>query len=321
MAVTKENPAFQEILSEDLFPTAVSREDNGEANHGRREELNKKEDQGGEYIAIVKTSSEDGGFEMRSSPLLIEAIEFAVLKELSLHLSSYFNDYQGSGDRLIELTREHIPDVLLKNRVLALLTTPIEERPIFRKSGIHKNPPKGTVHSIWSRDGVMFERFDLIVPSGSKLDRPEQGRLELTTKRGVVRITIRCHGFNANLPRGFESLYMRAPHCSVLPLAVDIQVETRLKLIALLTPRGWDYYRWMDSFAEWIVHEAHFPSFLANIGWERALTGFILNLGTARGQQPPKQGGGSSQLAHESSQNSAADTDRPKAEAEPEAKD
>jgi len=201
IAITKENPAFQEILAEDLFPETEDSnqtKDTDKESNGDKESGSKSESDEFEYLAIIQADSSEAGVTMRTSALLVEAIEFALLKELSLHLSTYFNHHDHSKDPLVELTRDDIPSVLLKNRVLALLTTPIEQRPIFRKTQIHKNPPKGTVHSIWSKEGVMFERFDLILPVGSKLDRPEQGVLELTTKRGMVRLSITCHGFSAN---------------------------------------------------------------------------------------------------------------------------
>jgi hypothetical protein len=282
VAVTKENPAFQEMLAEDLFPSSDSAKEPQTKEEPRDQGQHEDEEPGMEYLAIVQTSSEEQGIPMRSSPLLIEAIEFVLLRELSFHLSTYFSDREASGEALIELTREHIPNVVLKNRVLSLLTTPIEQRPIFRKAQIHKNPPKGTVHSIWSKDGVMFERFDLILPAGSTLDRPEEGVLVLTTKRGVVRIIIGCDGFTGNLPAAFESFYMGVDADTLVSLKVDIQIETQLRPSALLTARGWHYYRWMDSFGERIVEEAHLPAFLTRIGWERALTGLIVSRRAAR---------------------------------------
>jgi hypothetical protein len=130
----------------------------------------------------------------KASLLLDEALQFVVLEELSTHLSTYFRD-DASG-QIVEMERSDIPAFLLQNRVLNLLTTPIEQRDIFL-SAFPRDKPDGILYMLWGSDGAVYSRFDLMLPKDSKVTYVERGALRIQTKRVDLEIRCRYTGFSA----------------------------------------------------------------------------------------------------------------------------
>jgi len=135
------------------------------------------------YISIVRVEVDDDHLtKQKASRLLDEALQFVLLEELSTHLSTYFTN--SNSDQISELSREDIPAFLLQNRVLNLLTTPIEQRDVFLKAfPSQENRPDGVLYSLWGSDGSMYSRFDLNLPKDSKVSFLSRGALRIETKR------------------------------------------------------------------------------------------------------------------------------------------
>ena len=177
-------------------------------------------------------------------------------------------------DNVTELSRKDIPHILLENRVLNILTTPIEDRPIFSKTKFTSHPDEGELVSIRGSDGSVYEKFDLNLPSGTKVSRSNNGALILDANR--VTLSIRCiyEGFAENAPMYFEQGYLGVAPRTIDTLKMEIEVETKIRLRALLTMSGWQTFKWIDSFPERLVHYADFQYFKEKIGWNTAFTSF-----------------------------------------------
>ena len=223
------------------------------------------------YWSIVKTNVSESEMPSKPPAIMTEVLEFVVLEQLSLHLSEYFGDFVDRDQQVVEYNRSHIPQLLLDNRILSLLSTPIEDRAIFAKS-VTPEPAKGTIHAIYGSDGSMYSRFDLFLPKGARIRRPEPGVLQLDNKRATLTIAVLFEGFNANLPRGFSEAYLGVDRQSVRPFQVKILLTTIVKTGALFRNSGWKYYEWIDSFSERLREFSEFDSFLVKIGWEAAAT-------------------------------------------------
>ena len=83
------------------------------------------------YAAVVKMEVSE---QLKPAAILREVFEFVVLNQLSLHLSEYFGRSENQGEQIMEYNRKHVPGLLLENRILSLLTTPLEDRAIFVKA-------------------------------------------------------------------------------------------------------------------------------------------------------------------------------------------
>ena len=207
----------------------------------------------------------------KSAQLLSEMAEYIVLSMLSVHLTDYFASEEFKKKNLKEYGREDIPDVLLKNRYLELFSRPMEDRPIFTDASKKDNRP-GEILGVYAY-GAIYEKFHLVLPKESTIRRLNANNIEIETEKLTMSITVRFEGFNINLPTGFEQYYLALSdwqNITAYQLSVDIQVK--MKLWAMLSKIGWEYYRWVDSFLDEIKGEISQEAFFNRINWEATLT-------------------------------------------------
>ena len=227
-------------------------------------------------------------------------MEFVILEQLSSHLSSYFQEFDDQDNQIVEYNRKHVPDLLLENRILSLLTTPIEDRATFAKSKLSSKSPDGTIHATYGSDGAMYTRFDLILPKGTKIKRPYPGVLELENDRVALTVYIDYEGYSTSLPHDFAEAFLGVPRHSIEPLQVNIFLITKIKILALLRWRSWRYYQWIDSFAERLRDFSQFSQFLEKIDWEATITHFRIRNNIAKLRSKRR-----SEKQNESSENSS----------------
>ncbi|KFF64869.1 hypothetical protein IV99_11955 [Pectobacterium brasiliense] len=221
-----------------------------------------------QYIAILRVNVEDSELPQkpRSVELLEETAQFCLLESLSTHLRDYF-DHTDSG-AIEELQRKDIPELLHANRVLNLLTTPIEQRDVFIEAFPDPDKrPRGEVHSLWSSDGAIYNRFDLVLPKNSTVTIPETKTVRLETKRLSVEIKVGYPGTSVNTPPLFEEAYLKIPGHEIETRHLIVELRGRIKPLALLSSKGWADYQWIDSFRVRVRSEWDFEEFLRRINW------------------------------------------------------
>jgi hypothetical protein len=264
-AVKAENRAiYLEWEKEPLVEKRKKAEPKPPSSKGEGDEERKKDIS---YVSIVRVEvADDHLTRPRASHLLDEALQFVILEELSTHLSTYFTN--SKSDQIAELSREDIPAFLLQNRVLNLLSTPIEQRDVFLKAfPIQDNRPKGIVYSLWGSDGSMYSRFDLNLPKNSKISYLSRGALRIETKRLDLEISGRYTGSSAAISRTFVDHYMGKAWDEVDCRRVEVTLRGRVKPLALLSDKGWEHYHWMDSFRTRLRKSIDFVSFQEEIHW------------------------------------------------------
>jgi hypothetical protein len=279
-AVFLENKALENMWqSEPIVNTKLLTNKNSNKNSGRKNDS--QNGSGGNqnprtFVGIWCQDIDENDWKAnlpKSAVLLQEALEFVILEELSSHLSDYFKDY-GDDNELYEYTRDKIPELLIKNRILGLLSTPLEDREIFLEiNKIQKSvKEKGKLIGIKGPNGEIFSRFDLILPIGTKVTRPQLGHLKLENNRFILDISIDYAGFSVNLPDGFEEYYLGVPRKTLAPKSLKIDISSSVKKRSFLHGSGWKYYKWIDSFLTKLEHESSFPHFLERIGWNTVST-------------------------------------------------
>lgn len=90
--------------------------------------------------------------------MINELTEYLILEKLSTHLTDHFNNKQIPKDVLKIYERVDVPDILLKNRFLEIISHPMDERPIFDDD----RGPGMEGHEIVSSsgpDGALYHRF------------------------------------------------------------------------------------------------------------------------------------------------------------------
>jgi hypothetical protein len=264
-AVKAENRSiFSEWENSPLVATKGSEKEDSKNEEPKAEKTEEKPT----YISIKKLTGEAAEITVPSSAkLLNEAISFLMLESLSTHLSTYFNDWD-EDEYITEYTRDHIPGVLLKNRVLNLLSTPIEQRDVFLDvfpDGVDSK--EGEVVSLWGSDGSMYSRFDLILPKGSKIEHDEIGHIKIYTPRLTLEILNRYPGTSTPVSSNFIENYIGRGHREIQCRKVLITVKCKIKPMSLLSSAGWRYYHWLDSYRSRARHEMHFDQFQEDINW------------------------------------------------------
>ncbi|RHX88719.1 hypothetical protein [Leptospira stimsonii] len=232
-----------------------------------------------EYFSIVKVerSTDAVSGKRKSEQILEEAIEYIIIEKLSSHLSSYFQSYSNEDKFIKEYDRKDIPELLLNNRILNLLTTPFEDRSIFVKSGISEQKTDGKIYAIFGSDGSRYNRFDLTLPIRSRVSRPSSGQLEIDNDRVYFRIEIRNAGFTALLPNGFQQNYLGIVDKELMIRKVGIKLSYKIKPWSLFLGSKWNYHNWIDSFTENLLRFASFKIFVKDINWEAIFTNIVVN--------------------------------------------
>lgn len=272
-AVFIENEALKQSWSTDFekkgTAEVVNKEDKVETEEPKKKEIG--------YYSIVRYETEENEKEsnINSKKIIREAVEYVFIEELSNHLSSHFNNYNNEDKIIKEFTRTDFPNILLENRIINLLSTPFEDRPIFLKAKMSKLKEKGEIVAIMGSDGSRFSRFDLVLPKKSKVIRKENGLLQIKSPRLTLDFKLTYKGFGASLPRGFEYNYMGFDQREINANYIDLELSIAINPFSLLFNKGWNYYDWIDSFVNKFDEIFSFEKFIKKIDWDSTLTRII----------------------------------------------
>lgn len=206
-----------------------------------------------------------------SHKLARELVEYFFLNQLSLHLNAYFIENRIiEDDEIITLKRRDIPTVLLENRVFELFSRPMEDREAFSMHA--KGTDTDKIVYATGEGGAIFEHFELMLPKKTEVSRLNEDTIKIKTDRFSMQVHVNIPGWNANLPRHFVNLYMKNDRIDVTNYVIYLEFEIKFTLRSFLTNKGWEYFRWIDSFLEDIEEAFSFDHFLRDIGWDSALT-------------------------------------------------
>ncbi|MBM7866995.1 hypothetical protein GTO89_11110 [Heliobacterium gestii] len=214
--------------------------------------------------------------QINSKKLLLEAIEYYLLENLSAHLSDFFANKKGY--KLCIYNRDNISD-LRKNRILDLFTTPTDEREAFiNEDGskkilkIIKCTDKEQVLHMAFCNGAVYRRFELTLPQDSVTTRKDDGIITISTPMIEIEFRIIFDGFSTTLPELFDRYYLKVNNGNLIThYYVEIQVFVRFKRRSLFSI-GWEYHAWIDSFLNSLSMKVNKDEFLEEIGWKKVET-------------------------------------------------
>jgi hypothetical protein len=212
---------------------------------------------------------------LESHQIIVEATEYFLIDALAVHLSSYFND-GFSRHQLVSLLRNDIPADILSNRFLSIFSKPIQERPKF-----HRDETDGLIDMsgelVYAKgiEGALYKKFELILPATSQMKRKSEKSFEIKDKMFKICFTIDFDGCSPALEPEFPRYYLGIDHISELtPFMVTIKIDIKFNYRAFVSPQGWQYYYWVDSFLRELTNLIDRDKFLDSIGWEQMLTLF-----------------------------------------------
>ena len=219
------------------------------------------------------TQVEDGKYKFEHTPsrkLAIEALEYYVLHSLSVHLTDYFNHGDDVDEEEIkELTRSDFPQVLLENRFIDMFSRPLEEREAFQS---HAESPGGKVVYAIGAEGQLYDDFDFTLPKDAMVSRKGHGVIEVRTARFSLKISCDIGGTSVSGGFDFVKLYLGRKWDEIEAIKCYITLNVQFFPLQAISRKGWQYYRWLDSFLDRIERDASFKYFLKQIAWEKALT-------------------------------------------------
>lgn len=116
-----------------------------------------------------------------------ELLEYYLLDKLKTHTLDYFNIGNFKPERIKEISRNDIPDIVIENDFLNLFSKMREERAKFdKKEDDELDNLKYRIISSFSGSGALYDEFKLILPVESKIFRNKEGKIEIKTKKFTV---------------------------------------------------------------------------------------------------------------------------------------
>lgn len=217
------------------------------------------------------------GKENKGKDFVREFLECQFVYWLSLELNSYFTRIDE--DAIEKIRREQIPDVLIRNRVIELISKPFEEREKFQSVIGDKNnaPEQGEICYMGGEDDVFFDRLEIELPRKSRVYR-EKDALVIKNRTFEIRFESEFQGFGTVLPQLFENFYMNRSIYEIDNYLIFMKMSIKLNPFFLFYIRDWKYLGWIDQIEEKFVEYFSLDKFIERIGYEHALTTHILFL-------------------------------------------
>lgn len=212
---------------------------------------------------------------IKGKQLVVEFFQYLFIKKLSLNLNSYFNGLNNKAT--VVIGREQIPDVLLNNRVIEMISKPYEEREKFQKNLNMKTPSsqKGTVVMMSGEDGALYDLLEIELPRKSRI-LIDGNSLVIKNRNFTIRFNVCFDGYSTVTPRYFEELYLGRSFDECNNFKVDLSFSIRFNPFFLLSFRDWRYLEWLDSIGDAFIDYFSFDRFVDKIGFEKAATNHIV---------------------------------------------
>lgn len=199
--------------------------------------------------------------------LFIKAVQYYLIQKISTHLVDYFWTHKVNEKKLVKLYRENISEILVKNEFLELFSKPINLRPQFEEEDFNED----LVSHYW--EGLMYEKFELSLPKGSKIIIEDKGKLIVKTPRFELEFTVAFGGSGFGSHSEIKKHYFGFKKTSkIVSYDIIINISVRFNRIFLFTRSGWLYYNWIDSLIDWLEKEISFDSFYEEINWKTIST-------------------------------------------------
>lgn len=217
-------------------------------------------------------------FEKSESQKLVKEItEYIYLDYLSIHLADYFNGDGYDKQFIQELFRNDLPDIVLSNRVLDMISKDRKDRPAFAKERKSKGEDEkdGEVVMSWV-NGVLYSKFSLVLPKGSTISREANSSITIKNRNMKLNFQIVSEGSNTFVDHVFTKYYMKLDKLKssfeTNHYAVNIITEITIRPTFALFSKKVKYQQWADSFLESVDHQLSFETFLNDINWKTVKT-------------------------------------------------
>lgn len=207
--------------------------------------------------------------------ILHELIEYCVLDQLSINLSSYFDN---SGLNKVEThERADVADILLSNRFLKQFSEDMSNRDIFSDMPVPIEPgdkPKERKKIIraFLASGAIYNRFEITLPKNSKVTRLDN-KIIISTRMFTIEISIIIPCFSTVLPSQFASSYLGLNQFNDFKsYEFYVEMSFKFKKRFMFSAANWAYYKWAMIFIEKLDEYLSKEHFFKRINWDTIRT-------------------------------------------------
>lgn len=208
----------------------------------------------------------------QSGTLLTELLEYCLIEKLSLHLTDYYNKFDGKL-KVQEFQKTDIPQVLLTNRFLRLFSEDMINRESFMCLSNNFNDENDACSTVCvlNSSGAYYHKFDLTLPENSKITRKNKNEIIIDTPILTLSLTSLFSGLSTALPHDFYKYYLRSAsqhYTSLHDYKFNVEISVKFKLTSLFMRKKMDvYYSWIDSFLDEITEYMEKDRFFDKIDW------------------------------------------------------
>ncbi|MGE6123984.1 hypothetical protein ACLH0G_04620 [Aeromonas rivipollensis] len=171
--------------------------------------------------------------------LVASCTEFLFLRKLGLHLNSYFVHEDIDRNKICTIPRSAMPQNVLKNRVLELITRNHREREAFLD---HDGDSDFELCFAVGDSGEVFDRLNLELPLGTKLQRLPDNSLRISSDIFDIRFVVDCNATNTVISPALICGNYDAPWL------VSVKLEVTVKKRLILNSNDIEMHQWLDSF-------------------------------------------------------------------------
>ena len=208
-----------------------------------------------------RDGSEGGG----ASRLAKELAEYVAIRSLSSHLTSHFNDSGIPGSKVRKFTREDLSEVVLKNRVLELISRDMEDREGFEET---LNGPYASKVSSVSSVNRIYYRLDLTLPRNSKIMREKNGDLAIKTPHAKIFISTRFSWISTYVSEVFLDRVLGTSFFDSRSFLVKFKIRTEVNVPHLLFTRNEEYFSWINSYLGKFSRDFDKEEYFETIKWD-----------------------------------------------------
>ena len=205
--------------------------------------------------------------------IMQEASEYYLLDKLSDHLSAYFDKIEYNKAEFDIYQRNEMPGIFLENRFLELFSKPMNQRAAFLSNNLDGlcNDDED-VYTVYL-NGAKYQRFEMKLPKGGKIERDKDKSIVITTNRFTIRLKAIVSGTNTYIPWQFCNIYLGLKFNDIMSYIFETryEIDVNFKFGSLFRTEGWSYYYWIDSFIVELEKKIDRKYYFENtIEWERS---------------------------------------------------
>lgn len=132
----------------------------------------------------------------------------------------------------------------------------------------------------YGKDGALYDRLHLILPTGTKVKRDNPHGIVLESNQMIINFDIIFEGYNTVLPEFFEKYYLKLnqeylsenDQVSILrfqAFEIGLKIDVKFKIRSLFSSTIWKYNKWLDSYLNSLNKEISMDYFFESINWKQ----------------------------------------------------